>query len=385
MFKLNRSERGQSIIVIALIVVVLIALIALVIDIGWAYAWRRNCQNVADAASMAGTLEWSRTLTWYSLDCDTNYVAKICGKRPKNTLVRQVVRYYVVDRYGLDTDDIVAIEYVLKDGQKIPVHENSMLPPNPFIGVDVTGVQVTVGKEFDTFFAGVIGHGLLQASAVARAQVECDLKEGKLKLFPIAIDEDLFKHDEDGNHHPDWPPVPEFGGQEYCLWQGPHADPEGECDGAIAIPKPEKGADKTAPGNWGWLTWDGTNDVANRKKEGSLAYNIINGYEGWWEKGIWIPGNTGINAGAKDEMQDQIATGETVVIPVYDYLNDKGGNNAEYHTIKLVVFYITYAKLTGSEGIIKGMFVEELKDVSGGQGSDDCGAGLLWVRPARPE
>ncbi|MGD9146084.1 MAG: pilus assembly protein TadG-related protein, partial [Anaerolineae bacterium] len=47
-------ESGQSIIIIAAAVVVLLALVALVVDVGNAYAQRRRAQNAVDAAALAG-------------------------------------------------------------------------------------------------------------------------------------------------------------------------------------------------------------------------------------------------------------------------------------------------------------------------------------------
>lgn len=57
--KNHRNEGGQSILVIAFIVMVLLALVALVVDVGNAYAQRRIVQNAVDAAAMAGALKLS--------------------------------------------------------------------------------------------------------------------------------------------------------------------------------------------------------------------------------------------------------------------------------------------------------------------------------------
>src|SRR5512139_1081114 len=48
------SEKGQNVILIALMMMVLIGLLALVLDGGFSYASRRASQNAADAGALAG-------------------------------------------------------------------------------------------------------------------------------------------------------------------------------------------------------------------------------------------------------------------------------------------------------------------------------------------
>jgi hypothetical protein len=49
-----RGEAGQALVQVALSMMVLLALLALIIDVGWLYADRRQAQNAADAAALAG-------------------------------------------------------------------------------------------------------------------------------------------------------------------------------------------------------------------------------------------------------------------------------------------------------------------------------------------
>jgi len=59
----ERRERGQVIVVFALALVVIVAMVGLVIDGGSTYAQRRDMQNVADAAAMAGAYAYTNTPT----------------------------------------------------------------------------------------------------------------------------------------------------------------------------------------------------------------------------------------------------------------------------------------------------------------------------------
>ena len=50
----NHTERGQSLVFIAIFMVALIGILALAIDGGLGYSKRRQAQNAADAAALAG-------------------------------------------------------------------------------------------------------------------------------------------------------------------------------------------------------------------------------------------------------------------------------------------------------------------------------------------
>jgi len=57
----ERRERGQVLVVFALALVVIVAMVGLVLDGGSTYAQRRDMQNVADAAAMAGAYAYTNT------------------------------------------------------------------------------------------------------------------------------------------------------------------------------------------------------------------------------------------------------------------------------------------------------------------------------------
>jgi len=56
-----RSERGQSVVIVALLLVALMGMLALAIDGGNAFFKRRESQNAADAGALAGAHEWCNT------------------------------------------------------------------------------------------------------------------------------------------------------------------------------------------------------------------------------------------------------------------------------------------------------------------------------------
>lgn len=116
------GQRGQTLAVVALMLVVLIGSLALVVDLGHAFAQRRAMQNAADAAALAG----ARALA-LAEGADT---------------ARAVAFEYAVDRGGADRCAVT-----LGD----------------------TTVTVVVSRTFGTYFASIIGVPTMPVAAQATA------------------------------------------------------------------------------------------------------------------------------------------------------------------------------------------------------------------------
>ena len=142
-------------------------------------------------------------------------------------------------------------------------------------------VQVTASCTFPTFFAGIIGLPQMTASAVAEASIQYLSEAGNL-LPMIVKDRDFVI----------W--------QTYDLWAD---DPE-------------------APGNFGWVDWNGV-PVGNTE----LANNIANpGTSDSWAIGNWVPSGPGVqpSAGVENALNGWI--GKHVTIPFYDVITGTGSN-----------------------------------------------------------
>ncbi|MGQ9682455.1 MAG: pilus assembly protein TadG-related protein [Anaerolineae bacterium] len=135
------SERGQSLVVVALVLVALVGMTALVIDVGNAYVQRRRMQNAADSAALAG----ARMLTMGQVGS-----------------VATVVQDYAVHR----------------NGAQMVTHT-----------VLASSVRVTVSEAFPTFFASIVGIGGLGVSARAEAGY-FSVCEWQGNLMPIALHRD---------------------------------------------------------------------------------------------------------------------------------------------------------------------------------------------------
>jgi hypothetical protein len=144
-----------------------------------------------------------------------------------------------------------------------------------------TEIRVTTTRTFDTFFAGIINYNPMTVSAAANARFGAVSRTGN--LLPMTIS------------------CAEMGtytvGAEYTLHD----------------------TGKIAPGNVGWLTWDGSNSA------NALANNIANpGNSPVLKVGDWMegaPGNMN-SSGVRAALDSWI--NKTVTIPLYDQVTGNG-------------------------------------------------------------
>ncbi|MGQ9625890.1 MAG: pilus assembly protein TadG-related protein [Anaerolineae bacterium] len=332
MFKPLREEKGQSIIIIALILVSLIALIALVVDVGNAYAQRRIVQNAADSAAIAAARELAR------------------GQSTTNRRILLQAQDYA-ERNGVPRSSVTALYTDMEGNVLGEVPNQNTRPPTTLSGKEVAGVQVSLGKYFNTFFAGVVGRKELPASANSAGVVfggACTV-EGGWGLFPMAVEQELFEPD--GGK-------PKFG-QTYRLWDKSNAQ----------------------FGNFGWLSWD------NDPSEKTLVANMNDtSRSGKWAVGDEIPGGPGVmnSAQVRQALDARIANNDPtrpakVILPIYDYTTGTG-NNLKYHIIGFGVFVLTNYNFQGNNKWVEGYFVQEA--LSGGEaGCLDLGTSVVKLRP----
>ncbi len=132
------SERGQSLVMVALLFIAFAAILALVLDGGNAYAARRQAQNAADAGALAGA-------------------TYMCENRSASGGVTK------------------AVEYAVKNG--------AVNSPQVLANLTTGSVVVTATVQEDTFFAGLIGVNQVSPRAVAEAQCRPPVGMG---VLPVA-------------------------------------------------------------------------------------------------------------------------------------------------------------------------------------------------------
>jgi hypothetical protein len=247
----RRSESGQSIIVIAFIVMVILALLALVVDVGNAYAQRRVLQNAVDAAAIAGATKLSERGSRDAHGYWTNPVTDRDIKMSMDTYARD---------NGVDPDS-VEMWYVDKFGDDIAEVGSLRGSPAPH---NAMGVRVEGNLSFATYFAHLLGFEDMTVSAPSHAYVLTGPCSGT-NLFPMAVNINTFPNG-----------VPQIG-ETYTMLGGspnPHND------------------------NFWWVHWDPRGSNANYQQGPSsqaLDWNLADpSRSNLWRTGNWVQRSQGV-------------------------------------------------------------------------------------------
>jgi hypothetical protein len=297
---LKDKESGQSIIVIAVAVVVLLALVALVVDVGNAYAQRRRAQNAMDAAALAG----ARRLAERGVGEDVLEIH----------VLNDIYRF--AHENGVDPK-VVDAWFIDADGDRLETIDPWLGPaPN-----DAEGVEVEGDLPFVTYFAHLLGFSRMTASTYAKAWVlggPCSADA----LFPVIVAHDTFTNTTG---------TPQVG-YTYTIWDKNN---------------------QLAPGNWGFLYWE-DGDGVNRCPDGcpqNPSVNVLgpniddNSRSGGWAVGDWVHGDPGVNMNPLlDELTPYIKGNPwpEVIIPIFDQMRGTG-NNVEYRISGFAAFRLRCA------------------------------------------
>ena len=167
-----RDERGQAVVLIALGLIALLLATGLAIDGGLFYSTRRQAQNAADAAAMAGT----RVLAEAILTCRP-------GDTADDAAVLQAVHEFI-ERNGFplgeEQQEGVNAWYVDPDGNRLGEVGSGSIPNG------ATGVEVTLMVTRSTTFmrVGGIDHFRVPAGATAMTGQIVQMRGG---VLPIAV------------------------------------------------------------------------------------------------------------------------------------------------------------------------------------------------------
>lgn len=294
-----QEPRGQILVIVAGGLVVLLLAVGLVIDTGLSFVVRRDTQNVADLASLAGTkvvaehyVDGGRTGSQVFAAVDANATANGCTDPCEWTAE------YVAAPAAAGGEEPVLGDVV--NGGSIPA--------------TAQGVKVTVDKPSPTQFMRIIGMNEVAVSAGGVALTASLPTAPPGLLLPIAM-----------SPHTDMEP-----GEIYNLTDG--------MDG---------------PGNFGWLSWTGAN-AAN-----ILSESVCTPDNPEITVPTYVPGNPGKKnrQDLRDCLQEYIDNGTTVLIPIWDGTHPGNGNNAQYRIIGFAAFKLTYRSQPAVDNI-QGAFVE---------------------------
>jgi len=303
---------------VALAIVALVAAVGLAIDGGRLYELRRQAQNAADAAAMAGTRELADMISKCEEGTGANDL-RVAGK------VLEFARLNSVDENSPDGD--VTAWYVDKESAFLEWVGKGGIPAG------TTGVAVSLVATDTTTFMRVVGQSHIVASGEATAMAGRVTGMGGA-ILPIAVPK---------------PVVDERGTDNRFLIMG-----NGDvCD--LTGCEPE--TDNPPQAQVGWLQLGHVfNQVYADRNDGYFRTFIYNmgtsgctrpildnmdkiGVAGWAEVGCdypyllfagfgerdlggdFIAGGTGAVTTGIHEIQDRIDQGEaTVVVPMFDYI-----------------------------------------------------------------
>jgi hypothetical protein len=276
----------------------------LVIDGGFAFVHRRDGQNAADMGALAGTQQIARyhieggvssSDVWDAIDASV----RANGCTPSgNTPCTWEARYIKPDPNGGD----------MVMGS---VSTSSAIPS------DAQGVEVTIASHPPTYFLPVIGQRDWDVGAEAAAltaQLE-KLPEGQ--VVPIGVD-------------PVIPPDAFISGATYQISVG-----------------------RDAPGNFSWLSWDGSNS------SGELAEAICDPNNPEMTFPVWLTGDPGATNShdVRDCLDYWIAKGSTLLLPLWREVRYTG-NNTEFEIIGLAAFVLKGYEANPAIDTLYGYFQE---------------------------
>lgn len=295
----NDHPRGQVVIITAAGMIVFILAVGLVIDTGIGFMTRRDAQNIADLSAMAGT----------KVVAD-NYVD---GGRSGTQVYNAVDGASQLN--GCAADCTWTATYVAPAAAAGGTEQDlGSVTSGGTIPGAAQGVRVNVQRSPSTFFMRVAGLNTVDVATAATALTAKSTQAPPGILLPIAMS----------------PPDDLEYGTVYDITDG-----------------------MNGPGNFGWLSWDGSNDA------NGLAASVCNPDNPEITVPFNIPGNPGKKnrADMRQCLQDYIDNGTTVLIPIWDGVDPGNGNGATYRIIGFAAFKLTYRSQPAIDNL-RGVFQE---------------------------
>ena len=170
--KISQGQKGQAIVLVALMIVALTGMLAMSIDVGNSYSQRRMLQTAADAAAMAGThLAMEQVM---NAGGSQNYTAQ------RNTAV------LFANRNGASAPDTITIVWVDNTGAAF-ANDVSNLPVIP-PGKVAQGMKVTIAANRNTFLFRALG--ILQIGVTVSAMAQFGTANALVGASPLLMNND---------------------------------------------------------------------------------------------------------------------------------------------------------------------------------------------------
>jgi hypothetical protein len=340
-----RAERGQTLILVVVALPLFLALIALVTDGSNLFANKRSVQNAADASVLAAVR-------------DLNPDLSLCTG-PASTLGTCLNRI-----------ETTASDYSKRNSGSNPLHgcadaADTNCYQTPFPGAsDYGGLQVRLKRSVSLSFGGVVG--LSSSSVTATAAAALGLPAGAANVSPVGVQLAIAA----------------------CTM--PTASPR--CFGP-SYPKTldfDSGGFGYALLNLHCATDTPQTNCATSSPTSEMNTFMTKGYPGVLPVNKWYVQNNGAKNGIKQGVDDVIAAGTKLLIPVYDCVSvtppavscSSGTNPAAYHVIGFAAFVIVSRNgwSNGQGHTFTGYFTEYIATgVGGGGGGTDFGVHVVTL------
>jgi hypothetical protein len=310
----RRRARGQAIVVFALALTTIVLLVGVAVDGGYALVQRRNSQNTADFAALAGARIIAVWIAGNTNDgSDSNVKAAITASNN-------------VNGGASITFGATGPAYVGSDGSILGRVGQGWIP------AATTGVRVTANRSWAPYFLRFVGINSWAASATAIARGGWAASGPAGAVFPIGIAEAFFNH------------------REPCA--GPVS---GQVDDPC-YPQHLTPGNLNVPGGFGWLKFGcdgyGLGQVAPANAGGCQnSKPFLQDEIGPPGKSygcctqIGLPGSSDFIGSldgnkASADCSYWISQGTTLPVAVWDYAAGNG-TNAYYHIVGFTGFQIT--------------------------------------------
>jgi Flp pilus assembly protein TadG len=319
----HTDERGQILVIVAGGILALLVFLGLVIDGGNAFLNRRDAQNTADIAALDAT----RLI-------GDGYVSSTtpgANTRTRQDIWNEIQKSAEVSN-GCVADGATPCTWqawFVGGSASGPIDQAEVTDTAAALPANTLGVRVAVNRRPGTFLARLADMPAWDINTEAIALAETPGVAPAGQLLPIA-----FKG-QAGGYEP---------GQVYDITDG-----------------------KDDPGGFGYISWTGSNDP------NALSTSICTPDNPELYLPVLIaqdPGKSN-STDVRACLDKWIGSKQTVLIPIYDTIVDKGGNNAKYKIVGVAAFVLT-ARDQPAVDNIRGYFVEiypYTNPVPGGVGS----------------
>ncbi|HLV99387.1 MAG TPA: TadE/TadG family type IV pilus assembly protein [Ktedonobacterales bacterium] len=156
----RQGERGQTLVIIALLTTILIGILGLAVDVGYAYSERRQIQNAADASALNGARE---------MDAQISNGNQVGADNQVLLAIRQYITAYnlTVNASGNSPAFLQSAVYVNEAGSttygSVGATSSNQIPSG------AAGVRVSVQEPWTPFLLEVLGVSSFSISASATA------------------------------------------------------------------------------------------------------------------------------------------------------------------------------------------------------------------------